>query len=201
VINATALDSIIRKALQSFYTDISASAWCGREREMVSFFVFSHIAPLCFPNSPLHLGQIGIEVAVRQLERDDLNPKRRPDVCKDLVIWPAPKMTLWTDWNRCNEPIAIMEWKVNHRFNMQQHIETIEDSQDLDWLRQTAKRIGPSRTFLGYAVFVETECAPNRLSYVKVSMGAPDERISFPLSDQSTVSSGVRIPIVPDCGE
>jgi len=94
-----------------------------------------------------------------------------------------------------------MEWKVNHRFNMQQHIETIEDSQDLDWLRQTAKRIGPSRTFLGYAVFVETECAPNRLSYVKVSMGAPDERISFPLSDQSTVSSGVRIPIVPDCGE
>jgi hypothetical protein len=175
------LDEIISASLRSFYEDISTSNWRGREREMVSLFALGHLSQHC--DGPLHLNHIGIEVAVRQLPGD----KRRENVCKDLVIWPERRMTCWDgDGQMQNEPLAIMEWKVNHFLNTREHDRNRRDHvadatvrpvgarlTDVQWLQATSNRLS-GRDFVGYAVLVESARTQKELRSIRVC-GASNE--------------------------
>jgi hypothetical protein len=60
-------------------------------------------------------------------------------------------MTLWKANVPHNEPLAVMEWKVNHFLNRAVHEQNRrEHLQDVHWLRQTSLRLG-SEEFVGYA--------------------------------------------------
>jgi hypothetical protein len=43
------------------------------------------------------------------------NARCKKDVCKDVVIWAEPKMTVWDsdfEFKPCREPLSVMLWKV-----------------------------------------------------------------------------------------
>ncbi|MGA8430383.1 MAG: hypothetical protein WB729_11225 [Candidatus Sulfotelmatobacter sp.] len=163
------LDSIVEQSLRSFYEDICSLEWCGRENEMVNLYALGHLAKQCVPGTILsELTQLGIEVAVRQLPPDDEHRGRRQTVRKDLVIWPSARMTLWKSDVPHNEPLAIMEWKVNHIFNHAVHQENRrEHLLDVRWLQETSNRLC-GRDFLGYAVLIESMGTAKKLSCVRV---------------------------------
>lgn len=119
------LEEIIRASLGEFADFLSGSSWWGREREMVSLYAFGFLQRHCKHGSVLHdPTQIGIEAAVPQLPR----PGAKSHVCKDLVIWPEPKMTCWAG---CGHPpcypLAILEWKTTKSGGRQA---------DIDWLSE-----------------------------------------------------------------
>jgi hypothetical protein len=166
---STELDDVIGESLRSFYRDISGD-WCGREREAVSLFAFAHLASHCGAGKPLSLAQIGIEVAVQQLARSEEHPRRGPTVCKDLVIWPEPNMTLWDAGGKLkNEPMAVMEWKVNYSFGSRAHDNNRrEHRNDVQWLRETSERV---KLFTGYAVLIEGALTPKGLTCARIQAG------------------------------
>jgi hypothetical protein len=84
---------------------------------MISLFCFRHLIPHCRTGTVLcETAQIGIEVAVPQRSMDFLkNARCKKDVCKDVVIWAEPKMTVWGSdfkFKPCREPLSVMLWKV-----------------------------------------------------------------------------------------
>jgi hypothetical protein len=176
------LDAIVRESLHSFYPDI-CSEWCGRENEMVNLYAWGHLRERVKPNTILSdFTQIGIEVAVCQLPKEVLikwkptaeRPKK--DVRKDLVIWPSARMSRWKDNVPCNEPLAIMEWKVDHYFNRNAHPQNRrEHLHDVEWLRETSLRSGMTN-FVGYAVLVEHTHTPKTLTCVRVQAGNVDKQ-------------------------
>jgi len=92
------LDEVIRSSLSSLVAGFSANNWTGRrEREVVSLFCFGHLLRECRPDSFLHdAAQISIEVAVPQLAGQIGRTGKstsKDQVCKDVVIWPRPRMT------------------------------------------------------------------------------------------------------------
>ena len=97
-------------------------------------------------------------------------------MCKDLVVWPKAKMTAWSsDGQLSHHPLAIMEWKVVHRFNVRR-AENIrkEHVSDVAWLQEKSKR---NEISVGYAVLVE--CVPGQntvLRCTKVSGDDTDHR-------------------------
>lgn len=152
------LDTIVEKSLRSFYRAI-CSEWCGRENEAVSLYAFGHLAKEVrkHPGRLLYdPTQIGIEVAVRQLRRKKFKGQVRT-VRKDLVIWPTPGMTLWKAnalhngvrvMEVHNEPLAVMEWKVNHYLSRAAHRKNQREHRgDTRWLCVTSRRqdMGTSR--------------------------------------------------------
>jgi hypothetical protein len=167
------IDAVIENSLQSFYQDISSPDWCGREREMISLFAFGHFARHCIPNSSLSLNHIGIEVAVKQLPRNNSHPGRRSTVCKDFVIWPQPNMTLWNSERQVHfEPIAIMEWKVNHHFSRNAHSKNRgENLLDIEWLQKKSISVPD---LIGYAVFAESTRTPKELICARIQNGNVD---------------------------
>lgn len=178
----TQLDTIVGMSLASFYKDISQD-WWGRENEMVNLYAWCHLAKQVREGTVLgDIGQIGIEVAVRQLPTElllKINPGRqrsKKDVRKDLVIWPSARMTLWMQSKPSNKPLAIMEWKVNHFHNSAAHRKNRNDYQrDIEWLRQTsAQEDMPG--FVGYAVLVEDRREPKTLTCARVHAGSVNER-------------------------
>lgn len=163
------LDTVIRKCLYSLFDEISSPDWRGREREMVSRFCFGYLIHSCDPE------QIGIEVAVPQLSRNELlycDPKRNPesnpknDVCKDVVIWPRRKMTAFNaDWKPDREPQAILEWTaINPSDGKKSKISNHE--YDQRWLRKKAEIV---KSFVGYAVLINTTPGTKQLTCVRVS--------------------------------
>jgi hypothetical protein len=154
------LDEVIASALRTFHQEISATGWCGREREMVSHFAFAHLSRHCTPNGPLQLAQIGIEVAVPQLDRDESHGGRKKAVCKDLVIWPTPAMTFWSPKGSIpNEPIVIMEWKAKYSIattRRPQRKSAYDQSEDIEWLKMKCQK----SDIVGYAVLADNRCAP-----------------------------------------
>jgi hypothetical protein len=171
------LDSIIEKSLRSLYEDICSLEWCGRENEMVNLYALGHLAKHCVPGTILsELTQIGIEVAVRQLSPDKEHPKKKKDVRKDLVIWPDPRMNLWKSNCPVNEPLAVIEWKVNHYLNRAVHQQNRrEHLEDVNWLRQTSSRLGDAN-FVGYSVLVENTRNPKELTCIRLCRGKSDEK-------------------------
>jgi len=171
------LDAIVTASLRSFYADISQD-WWGRENEMVNLFAWSHLAKQVRANTIFsNVGQIGIEVAVRQLPKEVLlkihptSQRPKSDVRKDLVIWPSARMSLWKANLPGNEPLAIMEWKVNHFLNRAAHQKNRRDYLlDVEWLRETSARDG-MRSFIGYAVLVEDTQSPKTLICTRLQNG------------------------------
>lgn len=143
------LDRIVESSLRSLHSDLANTNWRGREREIVSLFVFAHLLPLANADSALFdPAQIGIEVAVPQVKAG-VRVKR--DVCKDVVIWPRPKMTCWD--LSSPYPLAVIEWK---SLNLQdderaRRHKLTEFQDDVSWLEQTSKL---SEEFTGFAVLV-----------------------------------------------
>ena len=183
------LDTIVEQSLRSFYEDI-CSDWGGRENEMVNLYAHGHLAKFVRPQTILNdLSQIGIEVAVQQLPREVLlkwNPqaqKPKKDVRKDLVLWPSARMCLWKDNVPSNEPLAIMEWKVNHVRNHASHRKNQRDYPlDVNWLCGTSLR-SEMENFIGYAVLLENTRTPKTLTCVRVQAGTAREFLRLPKSN------------------
>ncbi|HEV2118174.1 MAG TPA: hypothetical protein VGR48_19205 [Terriglobales bacterium] len=191
------LDSIVEQSLRSFYQDICTD-WWGRENEMVNLYA-------CRLAKLVPQGQIGIEVAVRQLPLDDLLKidRKVPGCCerkrigakdvvrKDLVIWPSARMTVWKDNLPMNEPLAIMEWKANHSHNRDRHNKNWRCHRwDVEWLRRTSLR-RDMESFIGYAVMVEDTQNPKAVTCTRVQVGAVDKKfLQLPAKAATRTAAG-----------
>src|SRR5437879_4179613 len=132
--------------MSSLVQDLSANDWTGRrEREVVSLFCFGHLLGKCTRDRFLHdVTQISIEVAVPQVTGQIGRTGKttsKDQVCKDIVIWPRPRMTCWDSEGKPTiRPTSIIEWK---------HNEGVLSGYDVDWLREFS---GGTGNFVGYAV-------------------------------------------------
>jgi len=163
------LDAVMSVALRSLVADLSGGRWRGREREVVSLFCFGHLLKHCLPSTVLSdPTQIAIEVAVPQVpEQKELSGKAtsKVQVCKDIVIWPTPRLTCWdADGRALVRPLAIIEWK---------HGKSAVSEPDVTWLRRFSAR---TPDFVGYAVC--TNGSPDRpaLSCTRLFMGERADR-------------------------
>ena len=136
---ASHLEAYVRESFLKFATHLTETRWRGREREAVSLFALGFLQKH-FENPT----QIAIESAVAQL-----HGKGKEQVCKDLVIWPQPGMTVWDEcWQVKNDPSCIIEWKLASK---QTH-RPPRTEMDADWLRSfSSTRLA----FEGYAVAVD----------------------------------------------
>lgn len=167
------LDPIVKDAL-SLLANTFQDAWNGkREREIVSLFCFGHLIHQCKPNAFLHdPSQIGIEVPVPQIEsQSSLSglTSAKTQVCKDIVIWPHPRMTCWDD-SGCPTvaPTCIIEWKHNER-NVSKY--------DIQWMTKFSHA---HPDFVGYAVCTQDKSFGNfRLSCSRISQGEVEHRWIF----------------------
>ncbi|MBK9273035.1 MAG: hypothetical protein IPM49_00655 [Flavobacteriales bacterium] len=101
---------VLRGTLTTFAQAILRTPWYGKEREAVSYYAFGFLAKACAPGAVLHdPGQIAME---GRMQGGPLN--RKKEVCKDLVIWPAPGANCWSaDRKALHYPLVVMEWKAN----------------------------------------------------------------------------------------
>ena len=105
------MDEIIQTAINELNNFLKETNWYGRENEVVNLFAHTFLTKhIGREESFTSMYQIGIEVAVKQITSQD----GKKLVRKDLVIWKKKNQTVWND-NRepINDPIAILEWKVN----------------------------------------------------------------------------------------
>jgi hypothetical protein len=164
------LDSVIRASLSSLVEDLFGTDWFGEEREVVSLYCFGHLLKHCRSGIFLYdPAQIGIEVGVPQVPEQTILSGRRSAkkrVCKDIVIWPKPRMTVWDSARqKVVRPICVIEWTHNEN--------AIKDS-DLKWLEAFSKRSGD---FVGFAVCTNrTERRRFRLSCTRFFRGTADDR-------------------------
>lgn len=138
------LNKTIQNRLQVFLEYLNENDWMGREREAISLFAFKFLMESCKPDSLLNDPvQIGIEVAVPQVKKTGY--KQKPQVCKDLVIWPEPGMTCWdSEGKPTNYPLCILEWKFYKKEEVQG---------DVDWLIAFSNG---RKEFTGYSVYLES---------------------------------------------
>ena len=155
------LDGIVRSALKTFAEEALDGSWNGqREREAVSLFAFGTLLTQVSPGEVLSSpSQVGLEVPIPQVtvgNEDSTNKKDQ--VCKDLVIWPAPRMTCWDeDHNPTVPPAAVIEWKFDRA--------SIYDG-DVNWLAAFTRRY-PECT--GYAVTANQPMSRFTLTCTRVS--------------------------------
>lgn len=116
----------IEAALLELGQFLRASDWYGRENELVNLFAHSFLAGRTGPNGTIQAGQLGIEVAVKQLSRAG----GKALVRKDLVVWNKTNETVWAKKVVANDPAAIIEFKVN---------DNKKCTPDLVWLRSYTK--------------------------------------------------------------
>ncbi len=154
---AAELEPLIERALGNFIAFVNEKSWVGREREAVSLFAFGFLLKECRPGAVLQdPAQIGIEVAVPQLRGDG----RKRVVCKDLVIWSEPRMTVWDrDGNPANYPIGILEWKCNHSEQV---------SGDIEWLKQFSLF---SDDFVGFSIDLRLDQQERSMVVRKIVQG------------------------------
>jgi hypothetical protein len=160
------IDTLIGASLTSLVDDISSPEWSGkREREIVSLFCFGHLLRQIRPSSFLcDPTQIAIDVAVPQvLGQAHLSGKltSKGQVCKDVVIWPRPRMTCWDASGRPTiRPASILEWK---------HNEGEVSCYDVEWLQAFSAE---TEHFVGYAVCTNSFRTQSfRLSCTRVCAG------------------------------
>ena len=127
------IDSLMRLSFSSLIEDVSAADWTGRrEREVVSLFCFGHLLRHCRPGTFLHdPAQVAIEVAVPQVAgqaRRTGKATSKGQVCKDIVLWPRPRMTCWDAAGAPTvRPAGVIEWK---------HDEVDVSAYDVAWLAE-----------------------------------------------------------------
>jgi hypothetical protein len=167
------IDVLMRMSLSSLTDDISGADWTGRrEREVVSLFCFGHLLRHCRPGSFLHdPAQIAIEVAVPQVAgqagRTD-KATSKGQVCKDIVLWPRPRMTCWDAGAPIVRPASVIEWK---------HDEADVSAYDVEWLAEFS---AGAEDFVGYAVYTSRHGAGDfRLSCTRVYRGQSQPRWLF----------------------
>ncbi|HNQ24823.1 MAG TPA: hypothetical protein PKK06_17215 [Phycisphaerae bacterium] len=149
----------MKASLLDFSEWVLSHPWRGREREAISLYVFGFLQKACRQGGILRdPTQIGIEVALPQLP----GPRRKKNVCKDLVIWTEPAMTCWDASGKAiNRPIAIMEWKRGPG-------DTAEG--DISWLCEYCKYASP---FVGYSVVLDVDgLHPRGLRCARIAGGA-----------------------------
>jgi hypothetical protein len=116
------LKTELLRMLLEFINEIEKEKWFGKERELVSRFVFSKLVKNVGCCSEFFdTAQIGIEVRVKQIA------KGKDAVCKDLIIWRKSNQTYWS---KENVPLCIMEWK---------HGNKKPSKYDIDWLQSYTK--------------------------------------------------------------
>lgn len=134
------IDGLICRSLTAFAADVLSrgSSWRGRERENISLYAFGYLIQQCEPGGVLHdPTQLGIEVAVPQFR----GAGKKPQVCKDLVIWPTPRMTVWYDaGSPANRPLSILQWKAG---------EAPDSDVDIVWLKRFSRG---ADSFVGYSI-------------------------------------------------
>ena len=164
------LDTAVSVALRSLASEFKNGDCNGkREREVVSLFCFGHLLSQSGPGNILHdPAQLSIEVAVPQISgQTALTGKagNKPQVCKDIVIWPRPRMVVWDDsGNPTLRPISVIEWK---------HNEGAVSPYDLHWLCEFSA-VGPD--FVGYAVCTNRPTRGFTLSCTRVALGKKAEQ-------------------------
>ena len=179
MLNLSNLDEAVAGSLKTLYQDVSLTSWYGREREIVSLYVFGHLLPLCFKSSVLFdATQIGIEVAVPQV-KVELSQKQKAVVCKDVVIWSRPKMTCWNVENNSHQyPLSVLEWKSVNKTDggTQKRAKLGEFYSDVEWLRQTSQL---TTEFVGYAILVTQNEQKPRLECSRISQGSVEHKWFF----------------------
>lgn len=124
---------LVERAFDSLGLYLLNSDWYGRENELVNLFAHSFL--LEQPSS-LMPSQLGIEVAVKQIQTEGAKALVR----KDLVIWKQPNQTVWKDGAPTNDPAVVVEFKIN---------DIKKCAPDVEWLRLfTAAHPG----VIGYSV-------------------------------------------------
>lgn len=166
----------IREAFHALHADLSAGTWYGREREVVSLFVLAHLLPrLVAPLGSLHASQLGIEVAVPQIPTPG-HRRVRPDVCKDVVIWPSPRMTCWrSPRENVQYPSVILEWKTRNNTWPRTSLLNFERAhgRNVAWLQKFV-RVAPE-SFVGYAVMLDLVPTTPALRVVEVTSERTNE--------------------------
>jgi hypothetical protein len=133
------MKTVIKNAINklSNYTN-NNQYWKGRENEIVNLFAHDMLFSEINEKGPLyHIGQIGIEVSVQQI---DSNKKKL--VRKDLIIWPIKNMTVWQNDDEYNVPLVIIEFKIN---------KIIDCQYDKEWLMKYTR----NKTTIGYSIFAD----------------------------------------------
>jgi len=163
---------------------LRSSDWHGRENELVNLFAHSFLAGSRGPTGAIHAAQLGIEVAVKQLDL----PGAKNVVRKDLVLWNKPNETVWVKGAATNVPAAVVEFKVN---------DNRKCTPDLEWLTAYTS-LYPS--VLGYSVcgFIEER---RGVSFVRISKGtksaalfAPDDVLPRTVKTDKFVSEPRELP-------
>jgi len=107
---ASGLEPLLHSTLTAFARAILDTPWFGKEREAVSYYAFGFLAKACKPGTLLFdPGQLAIEGRI-----PGTRSHSKKQVCKDLVIWPAPGANCWDGPKKAvHAPLAIIEWKAN----------------------------------------------------------------------------------------
>ena len=129
-------ESIIEGSLKGLSCFLKESDWYGRENEIINLYAHRFVLENIKKGPLIDPTQIGIEVAVKQLQR--CGGKKL--VRKDLVLWNHPLETVWGSSTARNFPAAILEWKTE---------KIPECKVNIDWLKAYT-RIYPQ--VLGYSV-------------------------------------------------
>jgi hypothetical protein len=149
------MDEIIEIAINDLDDYLKKSNWYGRENEVVNLFAHSFLSKYVGRNNFTSISQIGIEVAVKQLPL--LNGKKL--VRKDLVIWGQERQTVWDNNHKAvNDPIAVLEWKVNS---------ISKCDGDIEWLKKFTKSF-PKATGYSICAFINDK---RGVSYKKIKNG------------------------------
>ena len=145
-------DSLLKEAFSSFGEDLAASGWRGKENDCVNRFALGHLLPRCGTSVLRHPTQIGIEVGVPQPPGVGIKGAAR----KDLVIWPEPWMSTWSEaWLPIHLPAVVMEWKLCHAAKP-----LIGLRHCTDWVRSFAEW---QPRALGLTVVVDLDARKHRL--------------------------------------
>ena len=134
------MKTVIKNAISKLTEYLNNNqCWKGRENEIVNLFAHDMLFSEINEKGPLyHIGQIGIEVSVQQI-----NSNKKNLVRKDLIIWPVKNMTVWqNDDNEYNVPLAIIEWKTK---------KIIDCEYDKEWLMKYTK----DKITIGYSIFID----------------------------------------------
>jgi len=156
------VDESVRSALNTFADEALDGSWSGRrEREAVSLFAFGALVEQVTADGVLRDSrQIGLEVPVPQVTMDGEDGGNKKDqVCKDVVIWPEPRMTCWDESQEPTvPPMAIIEWKFDRA--------SIYDA-DVNWLEAFTDEYP---NCIGYAVTANQPSSRFTLSCTRVSV-------------------------------
>lgn len=154
-------DEAVRSALETFTDEALDGSWSGqREREAVSLFAFGALLEQVSPEGVLRDSrQIGLEVPVPQVIVGNENgANKKNQVCKDVVIWPEPRMTCWDEnQDPTVPPEAIIEWKFDRA--------SIYDG-DVNWLEAFTEEYP---NCIGYAVTANQQSSRFTLSCTRVT--------------------------------